>query len=116
MTSSARTANAIAHFDVFGPEPERLHDFYAGVFGWEVHARGPGYALVHTPGDTPDGAIVEAERAALTVGIVVPDIDAAVAAAVEQGGSVVMPATDNGWVVKAQVTDPAGNRLSLIAA
>ena len=43
------TANGIAHFDVFGPEPEALHAFYAGVFGWEVDVRGPGYALVRTP-------------------------------------------------------------------
>jgi hypothetical protein len=28
---------------------------------------------------------------------------------------VVMPATDNGWVVKAQVADPAGNLVTLIA-
>jgi predicted enzyme related to lactoylglutathione lyase len=110
------TLNAIAHFDVFGPETERLQAFYAGVFGWDVDPRGPGYALVKTPGDAPDGAIVEAERGGLTVGIVVADIDAAVAAAVERGGAVVMPPTDNGWVVKAQISDPAGNRLSLIAA
>ncbi|HWT24370.1 MAG TPA: VOC family protein [Solirubrobacteraceae bacterium] len=108
--------NAIGHFDVFGPDTERLHAFYAGVFGWEIDARGPGYALVRTPGDAPDGAIVEADRGALIMGVVVPDIDAAVAAAVERGGTVVMPPTDNGWVVKAQVADPAGNRVSLIAA
>ena len=30
------------------------------------------------------------------------------------GGEVVMPPTDNGWVVKAQVRDPAGNVLTLI--
>ena len=59
---------------------------------------------------------MEAERAALTVGVVVPDLDAAVAAAEAAGGTVVMPPTDNGWVVKAQVADPAGNRVSLIAA
>ena len=58
----------------------------------------------------------EAERPGLTVGVVVPDLDAAVAAAEAAGGTVVMPPTDNGWVVKAQVEDPAGNRLSLIAA
>ena len=114
--SETHSANAVAHFDVFGPEPERLHAFYAGVFGWDVDVRGPGYALVRTPGDSPDGAVVEAERAALTIGVVVPDIEAAVAAAVERGGTVVMPPTDNGWVVKAQVSDPAGNRISLIAA
>jgi predicted enzyme related to lactoylglutathione lyase len=50
------------------------------------------------------------------VGVVVPDLDAAVAAAEAAGGTVVMPPTDNGWVVKAQVEDPAGNRMSLIAA
>jgi predicted enzyme related to lactoylglutathione lyase len=110
------TPSAVAHFDVMCPEPELLHTFYADVFGWEVDPRGPGYALVHTPGDAPDGAIVEAEHAELTIGIVVRDLDAAVAAAVERGGTVVMPPTDNGWVVKAQVADPAGNRLSLIAA
>ena len=109
-------ANGIAHFDVFGPEPEALHGFYARVFGWEVDVKGPGYALVRTPEGAPDGAVVEAEHAALTVGVVVPDLDAAVAAAEAAGGTVVMPPTDNGWVVKAQVADPAGNRLSLIAA
>jgi uncharacterized protein len=108
--------NGIAHFDVLGPEPERLHAFYAAVFGWEVDVRGPGYALVRTPEGAPDGAVVESADAALTVGVVVPDLDAAVAAAEAAGGTVVMPPTDNGWVVKAQVSDPAGNRVSLIAA
>ena len=57
------TANGIAHFDVFGPEPEALHAFYAGVFGWEIDVRGPGYALVRTPEGAPDGAVVESDRA-----------------------------------------------------
>jgi predicted enzyme related to lactoylglutathione lyase len=106
----------IAHFDVLGPEPEALHAFYAGVFGWHVDPQGPGYALVQTPDGSPDGAVVEADQAGLMVGIVVEDLDAAVAAAEERGGRVVMPPTDNGWVVKAQVADPAGNVLSLIRA
>jgi predicted enzyme related to lactoylglutathione lyase len=108
--------NSIAHFDVFGPEPEALHAFYGSVFGWEIDVKGPGYALIHTPEGAPDGAVVEAERGSLCVGVVVPDLDAAVAAAEAAGGTVVMPPTDNGWVVKAQVADPAGNRVSLIAA
>lgn len=41
--------------------------------------------------------------------------DAAVADVERLGGQVLMPPTDNGWVRKALVTDPAGNRLSLIA-
>src|ERR687892_81801 len=57
--------NGIAHFDVFGPEPEALHSFYARVFGWEIDVKGPGYALVHTPEGAPDGAVVEVELTGL---------------------------------------------------
>jgi predicted enzyme related to lactoylglutathione lyase len=102
--------NGIAHFDVTGPQPERLHSFYATVFGWQVDAQGPGYALLRTPPGSADGAVVEAHEPSLTVGVAVPDLDAAVRAAVASGGAVTMPATDNGWVV----VDPAGNRVTLI--
>lgn len=106
--------NGIGHFDIAGPDTRALQDFYAAVFEWEVAEQGPGYALVSTPDGAPDGAVVEADEASLTVGIVVPDIERALAAAQERGGRVVMPATDNGWVTKAQVADPAGNVVTLI--
>lgn len=115
MESPARTESAVAHFDVAGPEGKPLHDFYRATFGWAVDEQGPGYALVSTPAGGPDGAIVEADEPSVTLGIAVDSLDAALAAAVAAGGNVVMPVTDNGWVVKAQVTDPAGNRLTLIA-
>ena len=108
--------NGIGHFDVAGPDLEALSAFYGGVLGWEVQPQGPGYALVETPDRSPDGAIVESPEAALTVGVVVGDLESAVAAAERHGGGIVMPPTDNGWVVKAQITDPAGNRLTLIQA
>lgn len=44
----------------------------------------------------------------------VANLDSAISEAEELGGSVVMPPTDNGWVTKAQVADPAGNVLTLI--
>ena len=72
-------ANGIAHFDVFGPEPEALHAFYAGVFDWQIESKGPGYALVRTPDGAPDGAVVEVRHGGLTVGVAVPDLDATVA-------------------------------------
>ena len=111
---SSHTLNGIAHFDVLGPQPEALHAFYSAVFSWTVEPQGPGYALVRTPAGSPDGAVVESEQAGIVVGIVVQDLEATVAAAEAFGGRVVMPPTDNGWVVKAQVTDPAGNLLTLI--
>jgi predicted enzyme related to lactoylglutathione lyase len=108
--------SSIAHFDVAGPDPAALHRFYGGVFGWEVAEQGPGYALVRTPGGGADGAVVEADDASLTIGVAVEDLGAALAAAEALGGEVVMPATDNGWVVKGQVADPAGNVVTLIQA
>jgi predicted enzyme related to lactoylglutathione lyase len=104
----------IVHFDIYGPQESAQHRFYADLFGWTVDPKGPGYALVSTPAGGPDGALVEADAAAVTIGIAVDDLDAAVARAVDAGGAVTMPPTDNGWIVKAQVTDPAGNALTLI--
>lgn len=114
MPGKAHSMNGIGHFDVSGPDIEALRTFYAGVFDWDVALRGPGYAMVATPEGGPDGALVEAESGALTVGVVVPDLNKALLAAEQRGGTVAMPVLDNGWVKKAQVRDPAGNLLTLI--
>ena len=115
MTTSKYVANGVAHFDIAGPDLDALGDFYRSVFGWEPLPQGPGYTLLRTPDDGPNGALNEADAAAVTIGVAVDDLDQAVAAATASGGSVEMPPTDNGWVVKAQVRDPAGNLLTLIA-
>jgi predicted enzyme related to lactoylglutathione lyase len=114
MNQTASPApNAIVHFDICGPQEQDLHRFYGDLLGWDVQPKGPGYALVDTPSGLR-GAITDAERATVTLGVAVPDLDAALRHAEELGGSVIMPPTDNGWVVKAQVSDPAGNPLTLI--
>ena len=113
-TRKAHVANSIGHFDIAGPDIGPLKQFYAGLFGWQIVDRGPGYAMVETPGGGPNGALVETETASLILGVVVPDLDRALVAAAAQGGAVVMPKLDNGWVKKAQVRDPAGNVLTLI--
>jgi predicted enzyme related to lactoylglutathione lyase len=84
------------------------------VLGWHAETMGPGYAQLHTPGF--DGALVESPEPSLTIGVVVADLDGALAAAAASGGEVVMPKTDNGFVVRGQVADPAGNRITLIQA
>lgn len=91
---------------------EALTGFYGSLFGWEIVPRGPGYAQVETP--DLRGAIVETPDASLTLGIIVDDLDEALAQAETLGGAVIMTATDNGWVRKGQVHDPAGNLLTLI--
>jgi predicted enzyme related to lactoylglutathione lyase len=107
-------SNGIGHFDIEGPDVAALGAFYGKVFGWNVNVRGPGYAMLETPAGAPNGAVVESDDAAFTVGIVVPHLDAALEAAAANGGTIVLPATNNGWVTKAQVADPAGNRVTLI--
>jgi len=108
-----REPYAVVHFDISGPDDKRLRRFYGDLLEWEVVSKGPGYALVQTPGGLR-GGIVEAELPAVTLGVVVPDLEQALRRAAELGGEVVMPATDNGWVLKAQVKDPAGNVLTMI--
>ncbi|MBP2276055.1 VOC family protein [Sphingomonas sp. PL20] len=102
----------IGHFDIAGDNMAALIGFYGGLFGWEITPRGPGYAQVATP--NLRGAIVETPEPSAALGIVVDDLDAALAQAGELGGMIVMSATDNGWVRKGQVRDPAGNMLTLI--
>jgi predicted enzyme related to lactoylglutathione lyase len=104
--------SAIVHVDISGADEPSQHAFYAELFGWTVQAKGPGYALMQTP--NLNGALVEADGPAVVLGVGVADLDAAVARAVELGGTVVMAPLDNGWVTKAQVTDPAGNPVTLI--
>jgi predicted enzyme related to lactoylglutathione lyase len=107
------TENAIVHFDISGPNEDAVRGFYQDLLGWKVDPQGPGYALVETPAGLR-GSLVEAEAPQVTLGVSVVDLAAAVTEAERLGGDVVMPPTDNGWVVKAQIRDPAGNVLTLI--
>ncbi|MEM8904667.1 MAG: VOC family protein [Actinomycetota bacterium] len=107
-------SHPIVHLDIAGPDEEPLRRFYSELLGWEVRPMGPGYALVTTPDGSPDGAIVEAERSSVSFGVAVPDLPAAVARAEATGAEIVMPPTDNGWVNKAQIADPAGNVVTLV--
>ena len=106
----------IVHFEFAGPDEQRLQQFYSQLFGWQINAMGPGYALVETPDGSPNGAIREAETAELSIGVQVDDLVAAVELCTENGATVVMPPTDNGYVNKAQISDPAGNLVTLIEA
>ncbi len=81
-----------------------------------MESRGPGYSSLTTPGGAQRGAIVESDDAAITLAVGVPDLEQTLRRARELGGTVLMEPVDNGWVIKATITDPAGNRLNLIRA
>ncbi|WP_217923319.1 VOC family protein [Miltoncostaea oceani] len=89
--------------DIAVDDPEGAAAFYAGLFGWDVEdgmpADVPGHyftatiggRLVAGIGSRPEGMPA---GTGWTTYVWVDDADAAVARAVELGGSVVMPATD----------------------
>lgn len=106
-------ANAVVHFDISGPDDNALRRFYGDLLDWHVDPKGPGYALVHTPGGLA-GSIIGDPQPRVTLGIAVENLEQTVGQATELGGTVLMPPTDNGWVTKAQIMDPAGNVLTLI--
>jgi predicted enzyme related to lactoylglutathione lyase len=110
--SSPTSAQPIVHFDIAGPNDQQLRRFYGDLFGWTIDDRGPGYALVTTP--NLRGAIAEAEQPSVSFAVGVADLNAALAAAIACGATVTMPATDNGWVTKAQIADPCGNAITLV--
>lgn len=106
-------ANAVVHFDISGGDDETLRRFYGDLLDWHVEPKGPGYAVVNTPGGLA-GSIVGDAQPGVTLGIAVEDLERTVGQATELGGTVLMPPTDNGWVTKAQIKDPAGNVITLI--
>ncbi len=97
-----------------GPDDQALVAFYHHLLGWPTDSQGPGYTLVRPEGG-PTGAIAESPESRVTLGVTVTDLHATVARAAELGGQILMPPTDNGWVTKASICDPAGNTISLIA-
>ncbi len=41
--------NPVAHFEIYGDDPNKLSDFYKGLFGWKIDkAPGMDYWLIHT--------------------------------------------------------------------
>lgn len=107
-------SDPIVHFEIVGPDESALQSFYRDLCGWDIRPMGSGYALAETPDGSPNGAVREAEHAELTIGIGVDELDASISTAVRAGATVLMPATDNGYVNKAQIVDPAGNVVTLI--
>ena len=85
MSTRTHVAGALVHFDIAGPDEAALRAFYGATFGWAVDVQGPGYALVRTPDGSADGAIVDADEPAITIGIAVADLEATIAAAGRRG-------------------------------
>ncbi len=120
--------NALLWTELHVPDPVAAIAFYAGLFGWrsaEMPAPGMMYRVLSTAdGDQQDasfGGVApfrgegEGERARWVPYFMTADVDATVALAGANGGSVLMPPTDLPEVGRiAWLADPAGAVFALL--
>lgn len=107
----------VVHFEINGPDSEKLKSFYGALFDWKIDSNNPyNYGMIDTGGglnggisSPPDGSRY------ITIYIAVPDLQAALDKAESLGGKTVMPPTEiPGAVTMALFADPAGNVTGLI--
>jgi len=130
-------ANLVVHFEIHASEPERLIDFYSGLFGWQFAQFGdaPYWSI-----DTGDGAIGNVSGAAghginggliqrrgprpdagapvngCNVVVGVDDVDDLMRRGIELGGTEAMAADDMAGVGRVgYLLDPDGNVFGVIS-
>jgi predicted enzyme related to lactoylglutathione lyase len=111
----------ITHIEFPADDVERAKRFYAAVAGWEFSEMEgmSGYWLFRTGPEAGGGIGRRGESVGQVVRVYidVDDLEAAVAAATANGGSVVTPPSDiPGQGRFAAVRDPEGNEIGLYAA
>jgi predicted enzyme related to lactoylglutathione lyase len=118
-------AAPITWFEITGPDPDRLVDFYRDLFGWAITpSPAAGYRLVDTgAGDGAVGGGIGASEPAgssggVTVYVGVDDLQTTLDAAESLGATTLVPPTalpeDYGHF--AMFMDPAGHAIGLMAA
>lgn len=109
-------SNPIVHFELGGSPSERVAAFYEKHFGWQVR-KDPGsdYHGLTTGEGSIDGGVHGTPEPGTVIYIEVPDIEAAMKAIIEDGGSEVRPATKvTDTVTFAIFQDPGGNKVGLV--
>jgi predicted enzyme related to lactoylglutathione lyase len=105
------TGAPIVFFDIAGPEPTKLTEFYKTVFGWTIGASGNMTVSV-TP---PLSGTFRKEPAEKILYIGVEDITATLAKVTANGGTIDTPRFEvKGVVILGLFRDPAGNRMGLV--
>ena len=120
--------NPVVHFELIGPDPGRLREFYGELFGWNAPAGAPVADRVSAPDAY---SFIEAdEQASPAAGgigggegftnhaifyVGVADVASTLAEVVKLGGTVALPPQRNesGNVAVAHFLDPAGNLVGI---
>lgn len=129
-------ANLVVHFEIHATEPQRLVDYYSGLFGWTFTQFGDtpywvidtGEGAINaagTPGMGINGGLTQRQGPAPEAGapvngcnvvIGVDDVDAMFARGLELGGTEALPLEDWPGVGRGgYLLDPDGNVFGLIS-
>jgi len=120
--------NPVVHFELIGPDPARLREFYSRLFGWDAP---PGAPVAEAVSATSQYSFItpsdEAPPAAGGIGggpgfenhaifyVGVSNVAEALAEAESLGATIVLPSQRNegGQVTVAHFRDPAGNLVGI---
>jgi uncharacterized protein len=112
-------SSPLIHFEVAGKDPQKLQDFFSGLFGWQVNADNEmNYGMVNLSGDVGGGIGPAPEgqpgHAMFYVGV--DDVEAALQKAESLGGKRVFgPMEVPEGPTIAHFADPEGNVVGLFA-
>lgn len=108
----------VVHFEIAGPDGDRLVAFYRQLFGWEPQDAGPGYWIVPPQGGGIGGGLMQTPEGVppyLTVYVETDDLQATLERGVELGGTVLVGPTPIAGVGSfAMLQDLDGNPISLL--
>lgn len=112
--------NQIVHWELMGPDGDKLATFYHELFGWEIQPT-PGfdsYNLVAAEQSGIGGAVGQGNEnmpAYQAIYVEVARVDDHLAKAEAHGGTTVVPRTEiPGMVTFGLFTDPAGNLVGVV--
>lgn len=113
-------ARPVVRWEIAGRNPERLRQFYAALFNWDIEDGPiPGIATIAPgvggPEPGPGGHILAADAPRVALFVQVADLRASLRRAEELGGVVLQQPFDvpNGPTV-ARIADPEGNHIGLV--
>ena len=119
----------VVHFEVIGKDPQKLRDYYTGLFGWDFQTPSPVAQEVSEPQSygfldlvtSEDGTGIRGgvgggpsykSHAVFYVGV--PNVEAALQRAESLGGTRAMgPATSPNGLVVGHFTDPEGTLIGV---
>ena len=110
-------ARPVVHWEIRARDPQRLRDFYAQMFNWQI-GDGPTMRVppgVGGPAPGPGGSIRQGSHPGVSLYIQVRDLRASLAKAEQLGGRVLSQPFDTpAGPTVAGILDPEGNRVVLV--